>query len=59
MTVPLNAIFLDKDLDERCKIFLDSMDAKIANLESEQFSTNNSLKVLENILEQTLKRLII
>ena len=59
MTVPLNAIFLDKDLDERCKIFLDSMDAKNANLESEQFSTNNSLKVLENILEQTLKRWII
>ena len=59
MTVPLNAIFLDKDMDERCKIFLDSMEAKIANLESEQFSTNNSLKVLEDILEQTLKRLII
>ena len=59
MTVPLNAIFLDKDMDERCKIFLDSMEAKIANLESEQFSTNNSLKVLEDILEKTLKRLII
>ena len=30
----LNAVFLDKDIDERCKIFLDSMEARIANLES-------------------------
>ena len=42
----------DKDIDERCKIFLDSMEARIASLESEQFSTKNSFKILEHILEQ-------
>ena len=33
----LNAVFLDKDVDELCKIFLDSMKARTDNLESKQF----------------------
>ena len=47
----LNAVFLDKDIDERYKTFLDSIEAKTANLESEQFSTKNSVKILEDTLE--------
>ena len=48
----LNAVFLDKDMDERCKVFLDSIKARITNLESEQFSTKNFVKVLEDTLEK-------
>ena len=48
----LNAVFLDEDIDERCTIFLESMEARIANLENEQFSTKNSVKILEDTLEQ-------
>ena len=48
----LNAVFLDEDIDERCTIFLESMEARIANLENEQFSTRNSVKILEDTLEQ-------
>ena len=48
----MNAVFLDEDIDERCTIFLESMEARIANLENEQFSTKNSVKILEDTLEQ-------
>ena len=48
----LNAVFLDEDIDERCTIFLESIEARIANLENEQFSTKNSVKILEDTLEQ-------
>ena len=51
----MNAEFLDKDIDERCKIFLDSMEARIAHhksMASEQFSTKNFVKILEDTLEQ-------
>ena len=49
---PLNAVFLDKDIDQRCKTFPDNMEARIANLESEQLSTNNSVKIPEDTLER-------
>ena len=48
----MNAVFLDEDIDERCTIFLESIEARIANLENEQFSTKNSVKILEDTLEQ-------
>ena len=48
----LNAVFLDKDIDKRRNIFLDSMEAGIADVKSEQFSTNNSINILEDTLEQ-------
>ena len=50
--VVIQRSIFDKDIDERCKTFLDSMEARITNLESEQFSTKNSVKILEHTLEQ-------
>lgn len=48
----LNAVFLDKNVDERCTLFFDSMKSRIANLESEQSSSKNSVKILENTVAQ-------
>ena len=53
----LNAVFLDKDVDELCKIFLDSMKARTDNLESKQFSTKNSVKFLKKLLNKTIQQL--
>ena len=47
-----NAVFLDTDIVERCKIFLNSIEARISNLESEQFSTKNTDKIFEDTVEQ-------
>ena len=41
-----NAVFLDEDINERCKILFDSMKAIISNFESEQFSTKIFVKFL-------------
>ena len=41
-----NAVFLDKDIDETCKIFFDNMKARISNFESKQFSTKKIVKFL-------------
>ena len=49
---PLNAVFIDKDIDERYKTCLDSMEERFANLESEQFGTKNSVKILEDTLKR-------
>lgn len=48
----LNAVFLDKNVDEKCTLFFDSMKSRIANLESEQSSSKNSVKILENTVAQ-------
>lgn len=48
----MNAVFLDKNADERCTLFFDSMKSRIANLESEQSSSKNSVKILENTVAQ-------
>ena len=42
-----NAAFLEKDTNERCKIFLDSMEAR---------SCSFPLKIMSKILEDTLEQ---
>ena len=49
-----NAVFLDEDINERCKILFDSMKARIANLESEQSSTKKSVKFFKILFNKTI-----
>ena len=55
--VVIQRSIFDKDIDERCKIFLDSMETRITNLESEQFSTKIPSKFLNTLLNKTIQQL--
>ena len=47
----LNAVFVEKDIEERCAIFLESISKRVTVLEENSQAHSSNLKALENSIE--------